>query len=104
MLPTKTCTFTTQAGCPLHKECMHLAALIYGGNTEACNDTCIFPKVTASVCTVISAFLRSPIKPEELGLKLKVVLKWRCVYVENIRVVPLMPGLKIEGSFKCRGV
>ncbi len=35
------------------------------------------------------------------GLKLKVVLKWRDIYVENIRKMLLIAGLKIEEIVKC---
>ncbi len=42
--------------------------------------------------------LRPPIQPEECGLKLKVVFEWRDIYIENIGVVSLMAGLKIEGN------
>ncbi len=37
--------------------------------------------------------LRPPLQPEKYGLKLKVVLKWRDVYTENIRMVSLIAGL-----------
>ena len=33
-------------------------------------------------------------------LELKAVLKWRDIYTENIGVVSLMAGLKIEGRLK----
>ena len=33
--------------------------------------------------------LRPHVQPEEYGLKLKVVLKWRDIYIENITVVLL---------------
>ncbi len=48
--------------------------------------------------------LRPPLQPEHYGLKLKVVLKWRDVYIENIRVVSLTASPKIEGIVKWRGV
>ncbi len=44
-----------------------------------------------------------PIQAEKCSLKLKVVLKWRDIYIENIRVVLLIGGLKIEGSLKMEG-
>ncbi len=45
--------------------------------------------------------LRLSIQPEEHGIKLKVVLKLRyIIYVENIEMVSLMAGLKIEGCLK----
>ncbi len=48
--------------------------------------------------------LRPPLQPERYGLKLKVVLKWRDIYIENIRMVSLTAGLKIEGIVKWRGL
>ncbi len=44
--------------------------------------------------------LRLPIQPEKCGLKLKVVLKWKDNYNENIRLVSLMASLKMEGIIK----
>ncbi len=44
--------------------------------------------------------LRPPIQPEKCALKLKVVLKWRDIYTEQIRVVSLRAGLKMEGIVK----
>ncbi len=38
------------------------------------------------------------------GLKLKVILKWKDIYIENIGVVLLMASLKIEGTVKWRGL
>ncbi len=38
--------------------------------------------------------LRPPIWPEKCGLKLQVVLKWKENYIENMRVVLPMVGLK----------
>ena len=32
------------------------------------------------------------------------VLKWRDIYIENIRMVPLTAGLKMEGTVKWRGL
>ncbi len=48
--------------------------------------------------------LRPSHQPEIYGLKLKVVLKWRDVYIENIKVVSLIAGLKIDGIVKYRGL
>ena len=48
--------------------------------------------------------LRPPIQPAKYGLKLKVVLKQRDVYIENIRVVSLILGLKMQGIVKQRGL
>ena len=39
--------------------------------------------------------LRPPVKPDKCGLKLKVVLKSRDIYIENVRVVSVIrPVLK----------
>ncbi len=37
------------------------------------------------------------IEPAKYDLKLKVVLKWRDIYIESIRVWALVDGLKMEG-------
>ncbi len=37
-------------------------------------------------------------------LKLQAVLKWRDIYIENIRVMSLAACLKIEGTVKWRGL
>ncbi len=42
--------------------------------------------------------LRPPLQPDKYGLKVEVVLKWRDVYTENIRMVLLIAGLKIYGG------
>ncbi len=47
--------------------------------------------------------LRPPIQPAKYGLKLRVVLKQRDVYTENIQVVSLIHGLKMQGIVKYRG-
>ncbi len=44
--------------------------------------------------------LRPPIQLTKYGLKLKVVLKERDVYTENIQMVPLISGLKMQGIVK----
>ena len=44
--------------------------------------------------------LRPPIQPAKCGLKLKVVLKYRDIYAENIQVESLIPGLKMQGIVK----
>ncbi len=44
--------------------------------------------------------LRPPIQPTKYGLKLKVVLKYRDIYTENIQVVLLISGLKMKGIVK----
>ncbi len=43
---------------------------------------------------------RPPLQPQKYGLKWEVVLKWRDIYIENIRLVSLMAGLKMEGIVK----
>ncbi len=58
-------------------------------------------KVTAWTCNTVRGLciLRSPIHGEACGLKLKVVLKLRDIYIENVHVavVALMGDLKIQG-------
>ncbi len=44
--------------------------------------------------------LRPPIQPAKYGLKFKVVLKYRDVYTENIQVVSLISGLKMQEIVK----
>ncbi len=44
--------------------------------------------------------LKPHVQSEKYGLKLKVILKWRDIYIENIRVVLLMANHKIEGIVK----
>ena len=48
--------------------------------------------------------LRPPSQPEKYDLKLKLVLKLRDNYIENIKVMSLKAGLKIEGIVKWRGL
>ena len=48
--------------------------------------------------------LRPLLQPEKYGLKLKVILIWRDIYTENIRMVSPIAGLKIEGIVKLRGL
>ncbi len=43
-------------------------------------------------------------RPKKYGLKLKVVLKWSDVYIENRRVVLLIAGFKLWGIVKWRGL
>ncbi len=43
--------------------------------------------------------LRSPVRPEKYGLKLKVFLKWSDIYMKNIRAVSL---IMLMASFKVR--
>ncbi len=42
--------------------------------------------------------------PEKCGLKLEVDLNCRDFYIENIRMVSLIAGLKMEGIVKWRGL
>ncbi len=65
----------------------------------------IFDAVTAySMIYMYSApcILRPPIHPVKYGLKLKVGLKWRDIYIENIRVVSVMDYLEMQGIVKWR--
>ncbi len=58
---------------------------------------------STKVTTVVRAIYGYPFSQKNMVLnnvKLKVVLKWRNIYFENIRVVSLIDGLKIEGSLK----
>ncbi len=48
--------------------------------------------------------LRLLLQQQHFGLKLEVVLKSRDIYVENIGIVSLIAGLKMERNVKCRGV
>ncbi len=48
--------------------------------------------------------LRPPIQPGKCGLKLEVVLKFKDIWIENKRMVPLIAGLKMEGIVKWRGL
>ena len=48
--------------------------------------------------------LRPPLQPDKFGLKLEVVLKWRDIYIENIRKVSLIASLKMEETVKWRGL
>ncbi len=47
--------------------------------------------------------LRLLLQPENFGIKLEVVLKWRDIFAENIILVSLIAGLKMEGIVKWRG-
>ncbi len=44
------------------------------------------------------------LQPEKYGLKLEVVLKWKGIYTESIKIVTLIAGLKMEGLVKWRGL
>ncbi len=46
--------------------------------------------------------LRPTVPPEKCGLELNVVLKFRDNYIKNVRVVPLIASLKMEGIVKWR--
>ncbi len=48
--------------------------------------------------------LRPPVQPAKYGLKLKVVLKWKDIYIKSIRVGSVLDGLKMEGFVKWRGL
>ena len=44
--------------------------------------------------------LRPFLQPDKYGLKLEVVLKVRDIYIENIKMVSLIAGLKMKGIVK----
>ncbi len=49
--------------------------------------------------------LGPPLQPEKYtAFKVEVALKWRDVYIENKRTVPLIAGLKMEGTVKWKGL
>ena len=48
---------------------------------------------------MVPAFQDHPFS-KKYGLKLKVVLKWKDIYIENIIMVSLIAGLKIEEFLK----
>ncbi len=51
-----------------------------------------------------SCILRPPLQPGNCGVKLEVVLKCRDIDAENIRVVSLVSGPKMEGIVIWRGL
>ncbi len=48
--------------------------------------------------------LRPPIEAATYGLKLKVVLKWKDIYIGNIKFGSLVDGLEMEGFAEWRGL
>ncbi len=76
----------------------------YVANPEDCYLALIY--IIWSSYTMYSSpcILRPPLQPLNFGLKLKVVLNWRDICIENIRIVSLIAGLKIEGIVKWRGL
>ncbi len=68
---------------------------------KKCGLKAIF-KIEGYLCWISSGpcILKLPILPEKYGLKLKVVLKWRDIYTENISTVSVMARLKMEGTVK----
>ncbi len=48
--------------------------------------------------------LRPLLQPQKFGLKWEMVLKWKDIYVEIIRIVSLIAGLTMEGTVKWRGL
>ncbi len=48
--------------------------------------------------------LRPPLQTDKYGLRLEVLLKRRDIYTENIRMVSLIAGPKMEGIVKWRGL
>ncbi len=49
-------------------------------------------QLTSRAPRSLDLLLRPPIQPERCDLNLKVILKWRDIYIENIRLVSLRPG------------
>ncbi len=60
------------------------------------------PLLHVHMYTVVRA--RPPLQPEEYGIKLEVVLKWKDIYIENIRMLSLIDGFKNEGIVKWRSL
>ncbi len=54
-------------------------------------NTNLAPVITP--CTLVLAIVKTLIQPEIYGFKLKLVLNWRAIYIEHIRVASLMAGL-----------
>ncbi len=67
-------------------------------NTQAQQCTCSRHGYVSIYCG--PHILRPPIQPEKGGFKLKAVLKWRDISVENERVVSLLSSLKIKRNLK----
>ncbi len=58
-----------------------------------------------SFCTYSGpCILRPPVQLDKYGLKLEVVLKWRDIYTEKIRMVSQIAVHKMEGIVKWRGL
>ncbi len=51
-----------------------------------------------------SLYFKTTHQPEKCGLQLKVVLKWRDNYIENIRMASVVGCLKIQGNLKVEGL
>ncbi len=60
--------------------------------------------VPQTYSTSVPCILRPSLQPEKYGLKLKIVLKWSDIYIENTRMMSLIAGLKIKGIVKWRGL
>ncbi len=45
----------------------------------------------------------APSRTGQCAGKFKLLVKWEDIYTENISVMSLMSGLKIEGNFKMEG-
>ena len=74
-----------------------------------CTRACVQAEARYILCSCYSGpcIIRQPIQPQKYGLKLKVVLIGRVVYIEHIGVLPLvmlMVGLKTERILKLRGL
>ncbi len=62
-------------------------------------------KETNLLFKIIFPFLRQLIQPENVVhcIKLMVVLKWRDICIENIKLVSLTGSPEIEGSHRMKG-
>ncbi len=49
-----------------------------------------------------ACILRPPLQPPKHGPNWEVVLKWKDIYSESIRMVSLIAGLKMQGIVKWR--
>ena len=50
-----------------------------------------------------SLHFKTTSQPDKYGPKFEMVLKWRDIYIENIRMATLIASLKMEGIVKWRG-
>ncbi len=96
--------------------CRRVPSLCYS-NSSTCNSR-VFELVPGLSLAILlqdryssPCILRPPIQPEKHGLKLKVVLKWKDIYIENITCITCIRAgvtdnlnLKMEGIVKWKGL